>query len=96
MEGSRRKSCAAVGLAALAAFLLALPAGRSRARGGWILFASARDGDFELYAMTPDGSSLRTLTRNAAFDGFRPGRPTAPEILFSSDRSGDLELYVMR
>ena len=36
--------------------------------GQWILFASDRDGDFDLYAVSLDGRELRRLTDDPADD----------------------------
>jgi serine/threonine-protein kinase len=36
--------------------------------GGWIAFASYRDGDNEIYVMRPDGSNVANVTRNSGSD----------------------------
>ena len=72
-----------------------------------IVFASKRDGDFEIYSMRPDGSELRQLTRNEAHGRFEADdaepawSPDGRRIVFTSSRDhpGDgqesWELYVM-
>jgi Tol biopolymer transport system component len=72
-----------------------------------ILFASARDGDFEIYVMDGDGSNVRQLTSteaegtNEADDGSPSWSPDGGRIVFTStrDHEGDgftsQELYVM-
>ncbi len=40
--------------------------------GQWIVFASSRDGDFDLYVMRPDGSDVRQLTFNVGVDDWQP------------------------
>ncbi len=74
---------------------------------GRIVFASKRDGDFEIYAMNPDGSDVRQLTQNQG-GGAREADDQAPvwspdgtRIVFASTRdhtgdgSDDSEIYVM-
>src|SRR5438105_657852 len=40
----------------------------SAAPDGTIVFMSNRDGNYEIYSMTPDGLNLKNLTNNAATD----------------------------
>ncbi len=60
-----------------------------------IVFRSDRDGDFEIYTMKPDGSELRRLTNNAAYDDFPVWSPDGRKIAFVSDRDGEPEIYRM-
>ena len=57
---------------AAAVFLAALPGTSASAvvpgPAGQIAFQSERDGDFEIYAIRPDGTGLRKLTNNACDD----------------------------
>ena len=65
-----------------------------------ILFTSARDGNYEVYSMNPDGSEQINLTRHRANDMDAVWSPTGEQILFVSDRDGnrffeDRDLYLM-
>jgi hypothetical protein len=62
---------------------------------GKIFFASAQDGNEEIYSMNPDGSGQKRLTFNTAFD-FDPAiSPDGSKVAFFSDRSGDEDIWVM-
>ena len=60
-----------------------------------ILFTSSRDGNREVYMMSPDGSEQVNLTQHPARDASGVWSPTGEQILFVSDRGGVLDLYVM-
>jgi Tol biopolymer transport system component len=60
-----------------------------------IIFASNRDGNFEIYIMNPDGSDQKNLTQHRANDFAPVWSPTGEQILFHSDRDGIAELYLM-
>ena len=65
-----------------------------------ILFTSARDGNYEVYIMNPDGSEQVNLTQHRAKDVDAVWSPTGEQILFVSDRDGnqgilDRDLYLM-
>lgn len=60
-----------------------------------ILFASDRDGDYDVYAMDADGANPVNLTDNAHRD-YDPGwSPDGRHIVFGSTREGTPLLYVM-
>ena len=51
---------------------------------------------FEIYsARAADGSDLRRLTRNDAYDAEATVSPDGKRVVFTSTRHGDLELYTM-
>lgn len=60
-----------------------------------ILFTSARDGNYEVYSMNPDGSEQINLTQHRAQDLDAVWSPTGERILFISDRGGRRDLYLM-
>ena len=60
-----------------------------------IVFASARDGNREVYIMNPDGSQQIRLTDNPADDLYPTWSPTGEQILFVSDRVRIRDLYLM-
>ena len=60
-----------------------------------IVFASRRDGNFEIYIMNPDGSDQINLTQHRANDLAPAWSPTGEQILFTSDRGGIEDLYLM-
>jgi Tol biopolymer transport system component len=74
---------------------------------GRIAFASSRDGDFEIYTMTPDGSDVAQLTRNEesdateARDDSPAWSPGGTMMAFTSSRDHPVggiegeEIYVM-
>ena len=60
-----------------------------------IAFVSDRDGNDEIYAMNPDGSSVKRLTNSYARD-WQPARsPDGWRVAFVSDRDGNLEIYAV-
>ena len=60
-----------------------------------IAFTSYRDANREIYVMDADGSNLRNLTRNPAWDSRPAWSPDGGRIAFESYRDGDWEIYVM-
>ena len=60
-----------------------------------ILFTSARDGNYEVYIMNPDGSEQVNLTQHRAQDLDAVWSSTGEKILFISDRGGKRDLYLM-
>jgi TolB protein len=63
--------------------------------GGAIVFASDRDGDFEIYRMNANGEHVAQLTKNSALDTAPSCSPDGTQIAFVSDRDGAGALYVM-
>jgi len=64
-------------------------------RGSRIVFASNRDGKYEIYIMNSDGTNLVNLTSNAAEDNYPVWAPEGI-IMFESNRDGNAEIYGMR
>jgi Tol biopolymer transport system component len=53
------------------------------------------DPDFEIWSALPDGSDLRRLTENGAYDAESTVCPVDGSVVFTSTRDGDLDLYRM-
>ena len=53
------------------------------------------DPHFEIWSALPDGSDLRRLTENEAYDAESTVCPVDGSVIFTSTRDGDLELYRM-
>lgn len=64
--------------------------------GRRIAFASDRDGDDEIYTMSPDGSRVQQLIFNDAAESGASWSPDGHKIAFYSDRDGNEEIYTMR
>ncbi|MCE2415739.1 PD40 domain-containing protein [Candidatus Poribacteria bacterium] len=60
-----------------------------------IVFASNRDGNWEIYMMNPDGTRQERLTYDRAVDCEPVISPTGNRILFTSNRGGTRDLYLM-
>jgi len=63
--------------------------------GKKIAFESDRSGNFEIYIMDTDGSHIRQLTFDTAFDGTPAWSPDGKRITFASERDNDPEIYIM-
>jgi Tol biopolymer transport system component len=63
--------------------------------GDEILFASARDGNLEIYVMSADGSDQRRLTVSPGLDDQPVWSPDRTRIAFRSNRSGSADIFVM-
>lgn len=53
-------------------------------------------GQLEIYTSKPDGSDLRQLTRNGAYNAEATVSPDGQSIIFTSTRDGDIDLYIMK
>jgi TolB protein len=60
-----------------------------------VLFMSKRNGNWDIYVVNWDGSGLRQLTDNGAFDGLATAAPGYQQIAFVSNRDGGWGMYVM-
>jgi len=59
-----------------------------------IAFVSDRSGNHEIYLMNADGTDVRRLTDDPAFDSAPSWSPDGAAISFPSDRDGNLEIYL--
>ena len=60
-----------------------------------IVFASNRDGNWDIYSMDVNGENLLQLTDHPASDEVPAGSPNGRRIAFTSERDGSPDLYVM-
>jgi TolB protein len=63
--------------------------------GKKIVFESNRNGNFEIYTINTDGSDIKQLTHDTAFDGTPVWSPDGKWIVFASERDKDSEIYIM-
>ena len=63
--------------------------------GGQLVFASNRDGDYEIYLIDADGGNVRQLTHNTALDFDPAWSPDGTQIVFASSVDGDPEITIM-
>lgn len=63
--------------------------------GSRVAFMSARDGNWEVYAVNMDGSGLVRLTNNNALDGLPTWSPDGKSVAFVSNRDGAWGIWVM-
>jgi Tol biopolymer transport system component len=57
-------------------------------RGDRIAFTGFRTGDFEIFTITPEGTSLRQVTRDKGTNGHPVWSPDGRSLLFTSSRMG--------
>ena len=60
-----------------------------------IVFASNRDGDWDIYSMDVNGDSLLQLTNHPASDEYPACSPDGRRVVFASERGITRDLYVM-
>jgi Tol biopolymer transport system component len=63
--------------------------------GAYVAFMSRRDGDWEIYRISSDGSDLLRLTEDGANDGLPAWSPDGSTIAFASDRGGEWGMWAM-
>lgn len=63
--------------------------------GTKIVFASARDGNYEIYSMNADGTGQTRLTNDSAIDYDPTISPDGSKIAFLSTRSGNYDIWLM-
>ena len=92
-EGFARRALVAALAVGLAAIAGAAPApGQRLLSGDGIVFESTRDGNSEIYAMTPDGDVQERLTNNTALDA-APTVSPGGRIVYATNRDGNWNLY---
>ena len=62
---------------------------------GRIVFASSRDGNDEIYAMSADGTALSRLTNHPGQDHSPTCSPDGTRLAFVSDRDGESAIYLL-
>ncbi|MEO8192089.1 MAG: protein kinase [Acidobacteriota bacterium] len=62
--------------------------------GEWIVFASDRSGDFELWKISTKTGTLRRLTENPGEDWDPSFSPDGKRLLWSSNRTGHFEIWI--
>ncbi|MGH9118650.1 MAG: hypothetical protein ACRD0A_12485 [Acidimicrobiales bacterium] len=60
-----------------------------------VLFASDRDGDFDLFMANLDGSDAVAVTENDEFDGDAAFSPDGTQAVFVSSREGNNDLFLL-
>jgi Tol biopolymer transport system component len=98
MAGLRRPRPIALVLAAMVAGVLlasvvtlavSAPPAAAATEGEQLLFDSDRTGNFEIFLMATDGSDVRQLTNDPAYDSWWPvGSPDGSKILFYRNKAG--------
>ena len=68
---------------------------RPAVHGTQVAFMGNRDGDWEIYAISLDGSGLTQLTDNAANDGLPVWSPDGRTLAFVSDQGGAWAVWAM-
>lgn len=64
--------------------------------GKKILFESDRNGNWDIFVMSWDGTQIRQITSEVSNERFPSWNKAGNKIVFTSDRSGDTEIYLMR
>lgn len=59
------------------------------------VFSSARDGNYEIYAMLPNGAKQTRVTNNPGADTHPAVSPDYQHVAFVSNRDGNSQIYVM-
>ena len=91
-------AAALIGLLALASLLTggSSPAHAAHAKTRIIFDANRQSpDDYNILSVKPNGSHVRTLTRNSASDFEASASPNGKRIAFVSDRDGNAEIFIM-
>ncbi len=101
-SGCWRDTCGILLMRADGTFLRQVVAGNTETNpeaspdGRQVAFMSQRDGNWELYLVSLDGSGLLRLTHNGANDGLPAWSPDGRYLAFVSDREGRWAVWAMR
>jgi Tol biopolymer transport system component len=63
--------------------------------GPWLFFDSMRDGNRDIYAVLPDGTSLKRMTTSPAKEQEPSVSPDGTTLAFSSDANGSFQIYLV-
>ncbi len=75
--------------------LMAAPDSTAQGLDSRIVFASNRDGDWDIYSMDVSGDNLHQLTNHRTSDEYPAWSPDGKRIAFNSNRGLSPDLYVM-
>ena len=64
--------------------------------GKKVVFASSRDGDFDIFAMNSDGSHPVNVSKSRGLDTHPVFSPDSSEIAFTGLRNGNYDIYVVK
>jgi TolB protein len=64
--------------------------------GKWIVFASQRDDNFDIYRVSSQGGPEKRLTTDKAYDDGSEYTPDGKFIYFNSSRSGHMQIWRMK
>jgi len=62
--------------------------------GQSIVFASSRDGEYDLYVMATDGGKAKRILKSPGLEARPSWSPDGKRIAFTSNRDGNYEIYV--
>jgi TolB protein len=62
--------------------------------GKKVVFASSRDGEYDLYVISVDGSGLKRILKSPGLEARPSWSPDGKRIVFTSNRDGNYEIYV--
>jgi TolB protein len=60
----------------------------------WLAFATKRTGEYDIFLVQSDNTSLTRLTYDPAIDVFPSWSPDGLRLAFASNRTGNFELYI--
>ena len=63
--------------------------------GSWIVYASNREGSFDIYRVKPDGSGATNLTRSSSSDLWPSVSPDGTKVVYTAKRGRTEDIWVM-